>query len=140
MPNTAATGITADAVADQPVDDLLEQWAPQPVRERARWRSRLSRFDMVVTPYLLIAPFFLLFAVFGLFPLLYNAVVSFRTWRLDDPTLVEGASVVAALGSDADRGLQQAEVAERLERVGPNLLRAAPPVPSARRRPIGSDG
>jgi cellobiose transport system permease protein len=42
---------------------------------------------MVVTPYLLIAPFFLLFAVFGLFPLLYNAVVSLRTWRLDDPTL-----------------------------------------------------
>ena len=41
---------------------------------------------MVVTPYLLIAPFFVLFAVFGLFPLLYNAVVSLRTWRLDDPS------------------------------------------------------
>src|SRR3954468_24925852 len=87
MPNTAATGTAADAVVDQPAGDLLERWTPEPTPERARWRSRLSRFDMVVTPYLLIAPFFVLFAVFGLFPLLYNAVVSFRTWRLDDPTV-----------------------------------------------------
>jgi cellobiose transport system permease protein len=36
-------------------------------------------------PYLLILPFFLLFAVFGIFPLLFNGVVAFRTWRLDDP-------------------------------------------------------
>ncbi|MDQ1287143.1 MAG: Cellobiose transport system permease protein [Actinomycetota bacterium] len=46
---------------------------------------RLSRFDVKFTPYLLIAPFFLLFGVFGLFPLLYNIVVSFRNWQLDEP-------------------------------------------------------
>jgi cellobiose transport system permease protein len=34
-----------------------------------------------------VAPFFILFGVFGLFPLIFNAVVSVRTWRLDDPTL-----------------------------------------------------
>ena len=56
-------------------------------RTRAAWRQRLSRLDMKVTPYLLIAPFFLLFACFGLFPLIYNLVVSLRTWKLDDPTL-----------------------------------------------------
>jgi cellobiose transport system permease protein len=59
------------------------QGSPRP--GRAAWRSRLTRLDMTVTPYLLIAPFFVLFGAFGLFPLLYNLVVSFRTWRLDDP-------------------------------------------------------
>jgi cellobiose transport system permease protein len=86
MSITQAGGTTADPAATKPADDSLNVGPPQPRQERARWRSRLTRFDMVVTPYLLIAPFFLLFAVFGLFPLLYNAVVSLRTWRLDDPT------------------------------------------------------
>jgi cellobiose transport system permease protein len=86
MSITAAGGTTADAEAADPTADRLEGGAPEPRPERARWRSRLTRFDMVVTPYLLIAPFFVLFAVFGLFPLLYNAVVSMRTWRLDDPS------------------------------------------------------
>nr|WP_242625084.1 sugar ABC transporter permease [Krasilnikovia cinnamomea] len=55
--------------------------APQP----PSWRNRLTRWDTAYTPYALIAPFFLIFGAFGLFPLLYNAVVSLRTWRLDDP-------------------------------------------------------
>lgn len=46
---------------------------------------RLSWLDIKITPYLLIAPFFLLFGFFGLFPLLYNIVVSFRNWQLDEP-------------------------------------------------------
>ncbi|MFJ1538788.1 carbohydrate ABC transporter permease [Micromonospora chalcea] len=54
---------------------------------RMTWRDRLYRFDMRYMPYLMIAPFFLLFLVFGLFPLLFNAVVSLRNYRLDDPTL-----------------------------------------------------
>jgi cellobiose transport system permease protein len=90
MSITAAGGTTADAEAAEPTADRLEGGAPEPRPERARWRSRLTRFDMVVTPYLLIAPFFVLFAVFGLFPLLYNAVVSVRTWRLDDPRRTGG--------------------------------------------------
>jgi len=56
---------------------------PRPSRARL-W---LYRFDTKRTPYLLIAPFFLFFAVFGLFPIIYNGVVALRTWRLDDPTL-----------------------------------------------------
>jgi cellobiose transport system permease protein len=47
----------------------------------------MHRFDMRYMPYVLVAPFFILFGVFGLFPLIFNAVVSVRTWRLDDPTL-----------------------------------------------------
>ncbi|MEP7055200.1 MAG: sugar ABC transporter permease [Actinomycetota bacterium] len=57
-----------------------------PRRTRAAWRSRVSSWDVKFTPYLLIAPFFVIFTVFGLFPLLYNGVVSLRTWRLDDPS------------------------------------------------------
>lgn len=50
------------------------------------WRVRFHRYDTKYTPYVLIAPFFLLFAVFGLFPLIFNGVVALRNWRLDDPT------------------------------------------------------
>ncbi len=46
---------------------------------------RLHRFDVKQMPYVLIAPFFILFAIFGLFPLIFNGVVALRTWRLDDP-------------------------------------------------------
>jgi len=53
---------------------------------RAAWRSRLTQLDITYTPYLLIAPFFILFGAFGLFPLIFNVVVSLRHWRLDDPS------------------------------------------------------
>src|SRR3954462_4416894 len=49
-------------------------------------RAWLYRFDTKRVPYLLIAPFFLFFAVFGLFPIIFNGVVAVRNWRLDDPT------------------------------------------------------
>ncbi|MGK5674748.1 carbohydrate ABC transporter permease [Micromonospora sp. URMC 106] len=57
------------------------------------WRDRLYRFDVRYVPYLLIAPFFLLFAVFGLFPIVFNGVVALRHWRLDDPTLTGWAGL-----------------------------------------------
>lgn len=43
------------------------------------WRARL---DEVVAPYLYIAPFFLLFGLFGLFPILYTAFVSLHEWDI----------------------------------------------------------
>nr|WP_133741501.1 sugar ABC transporter permease [Actinorugispora endophytica] len=42
----------------------------------------LTRLDLRTSPYLFIAPFFLLFAVFGLFPLLYTVWVSLHDWTL----------------------------------------------------------
>ncbi|MEU4114200.1 sugar ABC transporter permease [Kitasatospora sp. NPDC028055] len=39
-------------------------------------RSRLHRWDHRVSPYVFVAPFFLVFAVFGLFPLLYTGWLS----------------------------------------------------------------
>lgn len=46
------------------------------------WRQRLAAWDVKVSPYLFISPFFLLFFVVGLFPLAYTAVVSFNDWGL----------------------------------------------------------
>ena len=46
------------------------------------WRQRLSRWDVRSAPYLYIAPFFLLFAVVGLFPLLYTGWVALHRWSL----------------------------------------------------------
>lgn len=45
-------------------------------------RQRLSRFDVKASPYLYVSPFFLLFGVVGLFPLIYTFVVSLREWDL----------------------------------------------------------
>ena len=46
------------------------------------WRQRLSRWDVRSAPYLYIAPFFVLFAVVGLFPLLYTGLVALNRWSL----------------------------------------------------------
>lgn len=64
----------------------------------------LYRFDTKTVPYLLIAPFFLLFAIFGLFPIIFNGIVALRHWRLDDPTLTgwAGAENFTKLLGDSD--------------------------------------
>ncbi|NLE97868.1 MAG: sugar ABC transporter permease [Propionibacterium sp.] len=49
---------------------------------RLTWQQRLSRFDVKASPYLYISPFFILFAVVGLFPLAYTAWVSMHEWHL----------------------------------------------------------
>jgi P-type Ca2+ transporter type 2C len=49
------------------------------------------------------------------------------------PHGAEAEAVVAALGSDAQRGLDPAEARRRLERHGPNRLRSAPETPWWRR-------
>ncbi|WP_342372709.1 sugar ABC transporter permease [Propioniciclava soli] len=45
-------------------------------------RQRLSKLDVATAPYVYIAPFFLLFAVIGLFPMLFTAYVSTREYGL----------------------------------------------------------
>ena len=45
-------------------------------------RQRLSRLDVKASPYLYIAPFFVLFALIGLFPLVYTFVVSLNDWDI----------------------------------------------------------
>ncbi|MFI6298606.1 carbohydrate ABC transporter permease [Nonomuraea sp. NPDC050790] len=45
-------------------------------------RRRRHVVDMKVSPYAYVAPFFLLFCAFGLFPLIYTAWVSLHEWTL----------------------------------------------------------
>jgi cellobiose transport system permease protein len=47
-----------------------------------RRAARLARLDMKASPYLYVAPFFVIFACFLLFPLLYTLFVSTRDWPL----------------------------------------------------------
>lgn len=49
-----------------------------PARRRARGRGR---WDAKVSPYLYISPFFISFAIFGMFPILYNVVVALHSWH-----------------------------------------------------------
>jgi cellobiose transport system permease protein len=49
---------------------------------RSSSRVLLARLDSRVTPFLFITPFFLLFAVFGLFPMLYTGWISLHHWQL----------------------------------------------------------
>jgi cellobiose transport system permease protein len=85
----------------------LTQLRPSPQHQappKRRTRHWLYRFDTKTIPYVLIAPFFILFGIFGLFPIVFNAVVSLRNWRLDDPTLTGWAGLgnFSKLVSDED--------------------------------------
>ena len=50
-----------------------------------------------------------------------------------DPSTLDPEEVVRIWGSDLENGLRSSEAARRLERDGPNELRAAPPTPRWRR-------
>ena len=53
-----------------------------PMKSRPSWRRRLTKLDESGAPYAFISPFFILFGVVGLFPLLYTAWVSLHKWSL----------------------------------------------------------
>jgi cellobiose transport system permease protein len=75
-----STDLSAPA---QPTGAAAEPAPPGPAsRRRQRRRALLSRADTKVSPYLYIAPFFVLFAIFGLYPLVYTAWVSLHDWEL----------------------------------------------------------
>lgn len=49
---------------------------------RLAFSQQVSKWDVRLSPYLYISPFFLLFAITGLFPLVYTAWVSLHSWNL----------------------------------------------------------
>lgn len=51
-------------------------------RPRRTFRQWLSWFDLKASPYFYISPFFLLFALVGLFPLVYTLYVALHRWDL----------------------------------------------------------
>ena len=54
-----------------------------------RRRSRRYRLDTKLSPYGFISPFFLFFAAFGLFPLLFTGYAALHRVRLQDPGTME---------------------------------------------------
>jgi cellobiose transport system permease protein len=75
---------------------------PAIVRGRLSRRERLSRLDTKVSPYLYVVPFFVLFAVFGAFPLGYTAWVSLTDRNLlDQHTQFVGLANYTALLHDS---------------------------------------
>ncbi|MDQ0376451.1 carbohydrate ABC transporter permease [Amycolatopsis thermophila] len=71
---------------------------PEPAKPS--WRHRLSRWDVKFSPYLYIAPFFVVFGLTGLFPLLYTAYVSLFDWEIgdDDPKFIGLENFATLLG------------------------------------------
>lgn len=58
------------------------------------WKARLGIFEWKASPYLYVAPFFILFAVVGLFPLFYTAYIATRQYNT-----LTGDSGVAICGA-----------------------------------------
>ncbi|MFZ3453115.1 carbohydrate ABC transporter permease [Arthrobacter sp. 7Tela_A1] len=56
--------------------------AAEPLKTKPTFRQRLNVWDVKASPYLYISPFFLLFGLVGLFPLLYTFWVSLHDWHL----------------------------------------------------------
>ncbi len=55
---------------------------PPPPDTASGFRNLLGRIDIKASPYLFIAPFFILFGVFGVYPLIYTAYLSTRHYGL----------------------------------------------------------
>lgn len=66
------------------------------------WRSRLGQLDIKASPYLYVAPFFIVFAVFGLFPIGYTLWVSLHDWELIGGRQFIGLENYSALLVDSD--------------------------------------
>lgn len=64
---------------------------PQRLSRRARW----DKFQRKYAPYFFISPFFILFAVFGLFPTLFSIYLSFQAWNP-----VQGLSRMEFVGAE----------------------------------------
>lgn len=47
---------------------------------RVGFSRTLSRWDVRISPYLYISPFFISFAIFGVFPIVFNVVVALHDW------------------------------------------------------------
>jgi cellobiose transport system permease protein len=61
---------------------------PGPAGPERRRSGRLSRWDLKASPYIYIAPFFIVFGIFGAYPMFQTLWMSFHDWDLvNEPTL-----------------------------------------------------
>jgi cellobiose transport system permease protein len=75
--------MTATVSAPNPPAASADPGRPAPPPRHRGLRGLLFRWEAKSAPYVYIAPFFLVFAAFGLFPLLYTAWVSLFEFRLN---------------------------------------------------------
>src|SRR3954471_6043632 len=68
-----------------PPSPVLPEWQDTAPVKVERWSHLRRKFDVSGTPYLYIAPFFVVFAAFGLFPLLYTGWMAVTQWNRDIP-------------------------------------------------------
>lgn len=59
--------------------------SPHQSVQRRSWRTTTSKIDRTVSPFAYIAPFFVVLAAFGLFPLIYTGWVSLHQVALSSP-------------------------------------------------------
>ncbi len=76
------TGDAAQAASPDSSPPSAGDAVRRPAPARSAWRERLGRWDVRFSPYLYISPFFILFLIVGMFPLVYTAVVSVYDWSL----------------------------------------------------------
>ena len=69
---------TMHAQTVKPADEAVAAAPPQ--RRAPNARARRPWLSKRWAPYLFISPFFIVFAVFGLFPLLFSIYLSFHRW------------------------------------------------------------
>ncbi|MBB1246463.1 sugar ABC transporter permease [Streptomyces durbertensis] len=89
VPLKAAPSAPAEGAGPPPEADAAGRRA----RRRAARRSRWYRRDTKWSPYAFIAPFFVFFAAFGLFPLLYTGWASLHRVSLHSPTDMDWAGL-----------------------------------------------
>ncbi|MEU8248423.1 sugar ABC transporter permease [Nonomuraea sp. NPDC048916] len=69
---------------------------------RSAPNRRWARFDLKGVPYLLVSPYYLLFAIFGVFPLVYTLWVSLHDWELaGDKSFTGMANYVELIADEA---------------------------------------
>src|SRR6187549_1400881 len=83
---------TSDAAAKAAVTGTGDTMVESP-RRLPRKSSIWARFDHSVVPYVLISPFFILFLAFGIFPIVYSALISFKSFRNEYPVGRDGTSI-----------------------------------------------
>lgn len=74
--STSARGSDPGSASPDRPDPDRAAAASRAAERRQTWRSRLYRWDSKGSPYAFVSPFFLVFAAFGLFPLLYTGWLS----------------------------------------------------------------
>ncbi|MGP9490294.1 ABC transporter permease [Arthrobacter sp. MYb224] len=79
--NASGTPGAAAPTGEQPPGKRHRRADPA-AGKKTRRRQRWGRLDFKYSPYLYVSPFFILFALVGLFPLVYTFVVSINDWDL----------------------------------------------------------